>query len=197
MYQFKIAVRRTISYIVRLDLTIQSLKRRLIAIYGNTNVTIHRNCRIGSNAKISCTDNGNLDIGSDTVISDSVQLISRGGSILLGKEVFLGTGTILVATESIKIGNGSKIAEYCVIRDQDHSLDSPPIKSSGFVTSPIFIGENCWLGAKVTVLRGVTIGNCSVIGANSLVRGDIPPNSLAVGCPARVVKSLPQPCVRN
>ena len=100
-------------------------------------------------------------------------------------------GSIIVSVANIQIGRDTLVAEYVVIRDQDHSLVSRPIKSAGFHTGAILIGDDCWLGAKVTVLRGSTIGNGAVIGAHSLVRGNMPPNTLAVGCPATVIRKLP------
>jgi acetyltransferase-like isoleucine patch superfamily enzyme len=118
--------------------------------------------------------------------------LAHGGHIKIGDNVYIGDGVIIVSIDHISIAKDTLVAEYVVIRDQDHSLDSRPIQSGSFLATPIFIGEDCWLGAKSTVLRGSTIGNGAVIGAHSLVRGAIPAFTLAVGCPAIVVKSRSQ-----
>jgi acetyltransferase-like isoleucine patch superfamily enzyme len=64
-----------------------------------------------------------------------------------------------------------------------------PIKDQGIVKTPVRIGPDCWLGTKVTVLRGTRIGRGCVLGAHSVVRGDVPDYSIAVGSPAKVVRN--------
>lgn len=148
---------------------------------------------IGHGVKISSTDGGSILIQGKTSIDDFSKIIARSGKILIGENVFIGNGCILVGLSSIVIGSDTLIGEYVVIRDQDHIVASKPIRKSGFLSNSIKIGANCWLGSKVTILRGSSIGDGAVIGAHSLVRGDIPPYTLAVGCPAKVVKHLPRP----
>jgi galactoside O-acetyltransferase len=72
----------------------------------------------------------------------------------------------------------------------NHPLD-PALREKGYqYNKPIHIGKNCWLGANVTVLPGVSIGEGSVIGANSLVTHDIPDHVLAYGSPCRIVRQI-------
>lgn len=73
--------------------------------------------------------------------------------------------------------------------NHNYSDDKIPIRSQGVTHSGIVVKDNCWLGAGVVVLDGVTIGSGCVIGANALVTKDIPDNSVAVGSPAKVIKS--------
>ena len=77
------------------------------------------------------------------------------------------------------------------IRDQNHRF-GPGLTTAqaGFITAPVTIGDNVWIGAKVMVTKGVTIGENAVIGANSVVTRDIPANSVAVGIPARVIRTI-------
>ena len=97
----------------------------------------------------------------------------------------------------MKIGDGCLFGEYVTIHDDDHVFGpseerewrSTPPGDRGLLTSPIDIGRNVWLGAKVTVTRGTTIGEGSMVAANSVVTRDVPPFSLAVGAPARVIRS--------
>jgi acetyltransferase-like isoleucine patch superfamily enzyme len=126
-------------------------------------------------------------------LNDGAQIIARGGNIDIGENVFIGIGVIIVCQSNVKIGDNTLIAEYVVLRDQDHRITPRPNQNSGYTTAPILIGKNVWLGTKVSVLRGSNIENNVVIGAHSLVRGNIPSYSLAVGCPAEVVKKYPKP----
>jgi acetyltransferase-like isoleucine patch superfamily enzyme len=87
-------------------------------------------------------------------------------------------------------------ANGCFVADADHRFDDPdrPITWQGFISKgPTRIGDNVWCGANVVITSGVTIGERSVIGANSVVNSDIPPFSIAVGAPARVVKDITYP----
>jgi acetyltransferase-like isoleucine patch superfamily enzyme len=146
---------------------------------------------IGVGVLLSATDGGVITVGKNVSFGRNSQVIARGGRITIGDNVHLGTGSIIVCICNVQIGRDTLIAEYVVIRDQDHNFLSRPIRSAGFQTSAIAIGYDCWLGAKATVLRGSTIGNGAVIGAHSLVRGNVPPNTLAAGCPAKVIRKLP------
>jgi acetyltransferase-like isoleucine patch superfamily enzyme len=156
---------------------------------GNPQIRIGENCLFGRNVKLSATDGGMIVIGKRVTVSDGVQLIARRGLLQLGDDVFVGTGTVLAACGQVSIGSETLLAEYVVIRDQDHRTDCRPIRSAGLLVSPIRVGRDVWVGAKATILRGATIGDGSVVGAHALVRGDVPPNTLAVGIPARL-KSL-------
>ena len=88
-------------------------------------------------------------------------------------------------------GERELIAAYVSIFDSDHTLGEHgnPVWQPQ-VTAPVRIGRGSWLGERVTVLRGADIGEGCIVGAHSVVKGRIPDHSLAVGAPARVVRSL-------
>jgi len=188
---FNLLIRRGISLIKKVCCLIGSHFHRFFIIYGNSNITINNSCQIESNVKISCTDNGSMSIGGGVYLSSGAEIICRGGKLYIGNNVHIGKGVIIVCVDKIEIDDDTLIAEYVVIRDQDHASNTRPIRNSGFISTPIIIGKDCWLGAKSTVLRGSIINVGSIIGAHSLVRGEIPPYSIAVGCPAKVIKQLP------
>jgi acetyltransferase-like isoleucine patch superfamily enzyme len=77
------------------------------------------------------------------------------------------------------------------IRDHDHCFDrlDIPVREQGAVSAPITIGRNVWIGAKVTVTKGISIGDNAIVGANAVVTKDIPANAIAVGIPARVIRT--------
>lgn len=131
-----------------------------------------------------------MRVATGSAISANVLLQSRG-RLLVGPGAFIGQGSVIVAREEITIGRDALIAEYVTIRDQDHVFGGPlPTARNGFSTAPVRIGDNVWLGAKVTILKGVSIGHNVVVGANSVVTSDLPDNVVAVGTPARVVREF-------
>jgi acetyltransferase-like isoleucine patch superfamily enzyme len=99
-------------------------------------------------------------------------------------------GCTISASESVVIGPDVVMARDCTVIDSDHTFGrSDNVLYNPTVTAPIRIGRGTWLGDRVSVLRGTTIGEFCLIGANSVVRGSIPAYSVAVGAPARVVGS--------
>jgi len=120
------------------------------------------------------------------------------GRIVVGDNVQL-NGVAITSRKSVEIGDGSLVAPNCIISDSDFHVIWPP-KNRGHSDStsadrPVRIGRNVWLGLNVVVLKGVTIGDNSVIGAGSVVTGEIPPNVIAAGAPASVIRQLPDDAV--
>jgi acetyltransferase-like isoleucine patch superfamily enzyme len=143
---------------------------------------------IGAGARISAVDGGWIAFSDGVVIERSATILSAGGGLSIGPRSFVGTGSFIVSCLSIEIGSDALIAEYVSIRDQEHDFSdaSRPIRSQGRVTAAVRIGADVWIGAKATVLKGSTIGDHSIVGANAVVIGDLPANSICVGVPARV-----------
>ncbi|WP_375489212.1 acyltransferase [uncultured Jatrophihabitans sp.] len=148
----------------------------------------------------------------------NVELYARRGygRLVLGRWVHLGVGTALRCHEGtlsvgdksvlgrensincyldIEIGASSLFADDIYIADFDHNFAelNLPIKDQGIAKSRIRIEPDVWVGSKVTVSRGVVVGTGSVIGANAVVTRDVPPYSVAVGVPARVIKDRRKP----
>ena len=100
------------------------------------------------------------------------------------------------ATRSVQIGNHVLIASNVLITDSDHVIEAggvPVTRNGKFITQPVRIGNNCWIGQNAVILKGVTIGDHCIIGANSVVTHDVPSGCVAAGSPARVIKkSLPE-----
>lgn len=111
------------------------------------------------------------------------------GSITIGDYVLISPGTRISARESIRIGDSVMMANGVYITDSDwHGLYDRTRPAAA--ATPVVIGDNAWLGDRCTVLKGVTIGENSVVAANAVVTGDVPPNVIVAGSPARVVKAL-------
>jgi acetyltransferase-like isoleucine patch superfamily enzyme len=157
---------------------------------GDPMVSIARGCTFESDVLLKATDGGVIRIGKGVTISDHVKIVTQGARVVIGDGVFIGSGALIVAREGIEIGNDSLVAEYVVIRDQDHRTDSRPIRDAGYRVMPIRIGCDVWIGSKASILRGASVGDRSVIGAHALVKSHIPDDMLAAGVPARVIKRV-------
>jgi lipopolysaccharide O-acetyltransferase len=117
--------------------------------------------------------------------------------LLLGDDINLSSNVHIACLHCIHIGDGLLAGSNVLISDHTHGRYSGPSQSDPDTrptqrplhsTGEILIGRNVWLGDNVCVLAGAVIGNGAIIGANSVVRGPIPPATIAVGAPARVVR---------
>ena len=141
---------------------------------GRDNIIIGNNTFIG---KDSWFNVNHRDVSNKAIVIDD--------NIIIGWRVFFSSGKL------IHIKSYTIITHGCHFLGADHIVDDPftPYTLSGINSEKtIIIGVNCWLGNGVTVMGGVTIGHGSVIGAASLVTKSIPPFSIAVGSPCRVIK---------
>ena len=110
-----------------------------------------------------------------------------GKNITLGQHVFINSGCRFQAQGGITIGDGALIGHNVVLATLNHGLK--PEERHDLFPAPIHIGKNVWLGANVTVLGGVTVGDNVVIAAGAVVTRDVPANTVAAGVPARVVRT--------
>ena len=115
-----------------------------------------------------------------------------GLNIEIGDNVYFNANCVVLDPAPVKIGSNTFIGPNVQIYTPEHPLDYKTRNKGLEWAKPITIGENCWLGGSVIILAGVTIGNGSVIGAGSVVTKDIPKNSLTVGNPARVIRTIEQ-----
>jgi acetyltransferase-like isoleucine patch superfamily enzyme len=136
---------------------------------------------------------GRLTIGPHAYFEPGVWLTSDIGRIAIGGGSFLNLNVMIAAVESVSLGEHCMLANGCLVTDGNHRFDDfdKPVPWQGFTSKgPVTLGDNVWLGANVVVTSGVTIGRRSVIGANSVVIGDIPEFSIAAGAPAKVLKRI-------
>jgi acetyltransferase-like isoleucine patch superfamily enzyme len=165
-------------------------KRTLISV-SNDGIVFEPGVGIARGANLRSTDGGEIHIGKNSSIDQYAHILAKYGRVSVGSDCYIGIGAVIRARDHIRIGDDVLVAEYVTIRDQDHDFSGIlQIAHSGFKTAPVTIGNNVWIGAKSTITRGVSIGDNSVIGANSVVTRSIPANSVAVGVPARVIKTI-------
>jgi acetyltransferase-like isoleucine patch superfamily enzyme len=157
------------------------------AIQIGNDVRILRDVRLNANAPnsaIRLADGVSLDRGVDINVTDFGNC-----QIEIGETTHLGPYTCIAGPGPIKIGKRCLIASHASMYSNNHIFSdaSEWIMAQGITSKGIEIGDDCWLGTGVRVLDGVTIGQGCVVGAGAVVTKDIPPYSVAVGVPAKVI----------
>lgn len=171
-------------------------RARTAALLRGSDVRMHGMSFLGRGVELTAPrGHGRVVVGPWCWVGDGVALRSHSGRVTVGAKAILGGGTTVNAYLDVTIGDGALIADDVHITDFDHRTESVevPIKDQGIVTAPVRIGPDVWIGRGATVLRGVDVGRGSVIGAHAVVTRDVPPYSVVVGAPARVVRSRLEP----
>lgn len=160
--------------------------------------------KLGLNSRmVNLSSPGNVMIGDRTVIRGIIRNES-GGRIRIGADVYLGDCSIISCLSLVEIGEYSLIAHGVQIFDNDtHPMDAmqrqlhfdsirgmTPASIFNIATRPVIIGKHVWVGMNSMIMKGVTIGNETVIAAGSVVTHDLPANVIASGNPAKAIKSL-------
>lgn len=129
-----------------------------------------------------------FSLGEHSTIEDFTAVNNGVGDVLIGDRTRIGLSNTLIGP--VTIGHDVRLAQNVVLSGLNHNYAdvTMPIHAQGVSTSPITIEDECWLGANVVVVPGVTIGKHSIVAAGSVVTKNIPPYSVAVGNPARVIK---------
>ncbi len=133
---------------------------------------------------------GRLIIGRWVHLGDENRLRCHEGTMRVGDKCVFGRDNTVNGYLDIEFGEGTIVADWVYICDFDHVTDDihTPIKDQGIIKSPVRIGPDVWIGAKVTVLRGTNIGRGSVLAAHAVVRGNVPDFAVMGGIPAVVIK---------
>jgi acetyltransferase-like isoleucine patch superfamily enzyme len=149
-------------------------------------------------------DDGAITIGKKSIICGELLTFAHGGRIAVGNDCYIGEGTKIWSGCSVSIGNNVLIAHSVSIMDNlTHPIDFierrkhyESIYSAGHPEHidlgdrPIAIGDDAWIAAGSIILRGVSIGARSIISAGSVVRHDVPPDTIVAGNPAIEIRSL-------
>ena len=176
------------------------IHRRLI---GRATCDKDRTARLLPTARINniLGDSSRIRIGRHSVVAGELTLFAHGGKIEVGEWSFVGPGTRIWSSSSIKIGNRVMISHNVNIFDGlTHPRDAQARhnhfrtmmttghpKKLDLEEQPVTIMDDAWLGASCSVLRGVTIGEGAVVGAGAVVTRDVPAGATAVGNPARII----------
>ncbi|MFC7015225.1 sugar O-acetyltransferase [Streptomyces viridiviolaceus] len=129
------------------------------------------------------------EVGEGTEIRPPLY-VDYGSHLTIGARTFVNFNLTALDVAAVRIGDDCQIGPNVQLLTPTHPLEPGPRRDKLEAARPITIGDNVWLGGGVIVLPGVTIGDDSVIGAGSVVTKDVPAGVVAVGNPARVVRSL-------
>lgn len=164
-----------------------NLSNRLVLRYNRLRFMSNPNISLGNAFKLANYTTTIIHSTSKVVIGNSVDIrnffnITTGKSALLtiGDNVFFNNYCSINCLEKITIGDNTLFGENVKLYDHNHEYNSINVSHQLFNTSPINIGENCWLGANVVVLKGVTIGNNVIIGAGCVIHKDVQANSIII-----------------
>ncbi len=130
-----------------------------------------------------------LSCGDAVAVYSNVYL-KNPHKLSLGTNVTIQPMSYIEASGGVTIGSDTSIAHGVTIMSESHvtSDRETPFKCQGMIYKPVTIGEDVWIGAKATILAGVSIGNKAVIGANSVVTKNVPDYAIVVGSPAKIIK---------
>lgn len=143
-------------------------------------------------------NHADIHLGEGVALDRGVTLLCTGppttsSKISIGRGTYINRFTILDASQKIEIGAQCMVGPFCYITDHDHGVAMDlPIAQQPLTSATVTIGDDTWIGAHVTILKGVTVGSGAIIGAGSVVTKNIRPNSINAGVPTRQIKEREQ-----
>ena len=123
-------------------------------------------------------DRAHFIVGTNVICRNFENFHVSSGKVILHDGVFINNSCSFNCMERIEIGAGTMMGEGVRFYDHDHIYTAEKIEKWQWTTAPIRVGRDCWIGSNVTILKGVTIGDNTIIGAGCLIRNDIPSNSM-------------------
>lgn len=160
-------------------------------------INFGRFLKLGNSVSLQALGQDGISLGDHVSIGDygkvvvSTTLNQIGEHIRIGNNVGIGEYAYLGGAGGLTIGNDCIIGQYFSCHPENHNFEDPetPIRHQGVSRSGITLGKNCWVGAKVTLLDGVCIGDHSVVAAGAVVTKSFPAYSVLGGVPARLIKT--------
>lgn len=147
---------------------------RKLYLEGHIDVAVARNVRLGDHVRL----------GKGVYLGTWPK-----SKLVVGDNSYIGRWSIILAHQSVVIGNDCLVAPGCHITDVNHGIaPGELIRNQPLVSKPVRIGNDVWVGVGSSILPGVTIGNGAVIGARSVVTHDVPANAVVVGAPAKIIR---------
>lgn len=147
----------------------------------NIQSTISSNPKIGKNTSYLISETARIQWGKSIDLRNFCSfVVGKNAELMVGDSVFMNNFCSVNCLEKIVIGKGTLFGEGVKLYDHNHRYTREKVEPQEFNTAPISIGKNCWLGTNVVVLKGVTIGDNSIIGAGCIIHKDIPANSMVL-----------------
>ena len=150
---------------------------------------------LGPRLQLQTGRRGRISFGRFVWVGHGSKIRCHEGTVEIGPKTVIGQECTISAYQRVAIGQQCVIADRAMFIDFDHNVadSEQPIRDQGIYKRDVVVGSNVWIGYGAQILRGVTVGDNAIIGASSVVTRDIPANAVAVGSPARVVRTRPAP----
>lgn len=149
---------------------------------------------VGNRVRTALFRLAGVRIGRGTVIGGRLAIAGAPGAhrrISIGERGWINADCYLDASNQILIGDDVALAQQVLILTQTHEIGHRTRRAAVLRTAPVVVGDGCWIGARATLLPGVTIGAGSIVAAGAVVNRDVAPDTLVAGVPARPVRGLP------
>jgi acetyltransferase-like isoleucine patch superfamily enzyme len=149
----------------------------------------------GRGLQIQIAPGARLRLGRFVWIGDGTKIRCHEGEVIVGRKTVLGQECTISAYRHVRIGEQCVIADRTMFIDFDHGIVEVerPIRLQGIYMRDVDVGSNVWIGYGACVLRGVQVGDNSVLGTYSVVTRDVPANAIVGGVPARVIRMREAP----
>ncbi len=159
-------------------------------IFGK-NSTLNDYCYINALVKKNIIIGDNFSLGRNSIIESYGVLSNLGEGLIIGNNVGISPNAFISIRGEVHIGDDTIIGPFFSTHPENHIFDdiNIPIRKQGVSRKGISIGYDCWIGSKVTILDGVTIGNHSIVAAGSVVTNDVPDYVIVGGIPAKIIKN--------
>ncbi|HVD37759.1 MAG TPA: acyltransferase [Solirubrobacterales bacterium] len=150
---------------------------------------------LGRSLELKIEPRGEIRFGRFVWIGDGTKIRCHEGAVEIGAKTVMGQECTISAYQRVRIGEQCVIADRAMFIDFDHGIVEVerPIRLQGIYKRDVEVGNNVWIGYGACILRGVSVGDNSVIGTNAVVTKDVPANAVVGGIPARIIRMREAP----
>ena len=150
---------------------------------------------LGRGLELEVGRKGQLELGRFVWLGDGTKIRCHEGVVQIGEKTVMGQECTISAYQRVRIGAQCVIADRAMFIDFDHGVVEVerPTRSQGIYKRDVEVGSNVWIGYGACILRGVRVGDNSIVGTNSVVTKDVPANAVVAGIPARIIRMREAP----
>lgn len=160
------------------------------------NIRMHRPVALDGRGSVTLGDDVSLGVLGAPCMGDGKILLQARASdsaIVIGPGCVLSNNISLIAVQKITLGASCMLGDFCSIMDSEFHGVSVATRHLPGESAPVTLGDNVWVGSRAMILKGVTIGDNSVVAAGSIVTKDVPANTLVAGIPAKIIRRVDTP----
>jgi acetyltransferase-like isoleucine patch superfamily enzyme len=150
---------------------------------------------LGSGLELQIGRRGRVEFGRFVWLGEGTKVRCHEGVVEIGEKTVMGQECTISAYQRVRIGEQCVIADRAMFIDFDHGVVEVerPIRQQGIYKRDVEVGSNVWIGYGACILRGVSVGDNSIVGTNSVVTKDVPANAVVAGIPARIIRMRAAP----